>query len=76
MIVLSVHSGIGSDGLSLFSLASTEGFGQEIRAVERISLPPTSRSTAKEREGAGTEPNLFFFSSCLYDCDFFFFKLI
>lgn len=71
MIVLSVHSGIGSDGLSLFSLASTEGFGQEIRAVERISLPPTSRSTAKEREGAGTEPNLFFFSSCLYDCDFF-----
>lgn len=57
--------------LSLFSLASTEGLGQEIRAVERLALPPTSRSTAREREREQSQT--FFFSLSVYIIVIFFF---
>lgn len=59
--------------LSLFSLASTEGLGQEIRAVERLALPPTSRSTARERE---REQSQTFFFLLVFILLWFFFKFI
>lgn len=57
--------------LSLFSLASTEGLGQEIRAVERLALPPYLK-VYSQRERAGTEPNLFFSLSVYIIVIFFF----